>query len=97
MKTVLFLLFFLSHLFACGQKMDVILGTVKDTADNNTLPGVTVILKFKDTQIITTTCENGKYTVMIPEDVDDFYLEFFFIGMKSKRIHVNRNKNIKPE
>ena len=54
------------------------------TAPNDTLPGVTVMVKGTTTGV--TTDVHGKFSIVIP-DGDDVVLRFTFIGKKMAEVH----------
>ncbi|MEY8592955.1 SusC/RagA family TonB-linked outer membrane protein [Butyricimonas hominis] len=59
-------------------------GVVVGTAPNDTLPGVTVMVKGTTTGV--TTDVHGKFSIVIP-DGDDVVLRFTFIGKKMAEVH----------
>lgn len=72
-----------------GEQQRIVTGTVTD-ADNQTLPGVTVILK--GTTIGTITNVDGNYSLTnIPENAT---LIFSFLGMRTQEIEVGNQTNI---
>ena len=58
--------------------------------DGSTLPGVNVTIK--GTTNGTTTDENGKYTIQVPND--DAVLIYSFIGMEDQEVPVASQSNI---
>lgn len=70
------------------QKSVVVAGVVKDTK-NNTLPGVTVLIK--GTKIGVTTDESGHFQIPLPES-GNMVLQFSFVGMQKLDVQVKDNK-----
>ena len=69
----------------CQQR--TITGTVTDSFDGSTLPGVTIHVKGTNTG--TTTDVDGKYTISIDDSVK--ILEFSFVGMQTERREIGKS------
>lgn len=90
-RTIRILLFSLSILFAYatnGYAQSMINGVVTDVT-NNSLPGVSVIVKGTTTG--TTTDINGRYSINAPTSST---LVFSYIGMNKQEVKVNKRRII---
>lgn len=82
LSAIFFLLLFSEFAFSQGS---AVTGTVR-TAEGETLPGVSVLLK--GTKQIVTTNEKGSFSINIP---DKSTLVFSYIGFQSQELQVNKN------
>ncbi len=82
------ILFLTTQVFS--QKIEVS-GFVTDAETNETLPGVTVVLKSMPSQG-TTSDSNGAYLIGVPNPSDT--LIFSFIGYESQEVPINARTNI---
>jgi TonB-linked SusC/RagA family outer membrane protein len=66
-----------------------ILGQVKDSESDETLPGVSIVVK-ENTKIGTVTDENGKFSLSIPDDAQTLVLSY--VGYENREIEIGNQK-----
>lgn len=91
-QSLLILLFFLGFsVFAQAQKTRQITGKVVEAENSLPIPGVSIILKGTATG--TTTDNDGKYAINIPDDSNQFLI-FSFIGYMQQTVEVGNKSEI---
>lgn len=75
-----------------GAQSRAITGTVVDSETNESLPGVTVLVK--DTNSGTTTDLDGQYKINLPEDVSNPVLVYSFVGFATQEVNVGNQSTI---
>lgn len=84
-RLLLFLLLLGSSISASAQSV-VVKGKVTDAITQESLPGVSVIVKGTTTGVATNL--DGEYVLQIPSNVENATLQFSFIGMTTKEVAV---------
>jgi hypothetical protein len=91
MRTGLIIIFLLSVVLTNAQEpKDVINGIVRDK-DKAPLVGVSVYVKVNNRCLLATTSDaNGKYSLQIPDSLQDFVLVYSYIGFEQREIKITR-------